>query len=220
MANFIHGAILYALFGCSGTPDNIELKDLDNNRKEVLKYHEDGSIALKGYLKDGVAVGKWEEWYGSGQKKAEYSFLDGLEQGQRTTWYPSGQLAEQGEMRFGDQEGTWKMWYESGLPMAETSYKKGVESGERTHWYKSGKKKSQATVLGGLQNGLRIFWYETGQIKARGYFKTDLKQVPEEFFSDDCVWRKTVCFDADVEQKIWTDKQPEFSEMLCTMRDK
>ena len=206
---------LCCLIGCNGNPNDIELKELDKNRKEVLKYHEEGAIALKGYLKDGVAVGKWEEWYGSGEKKAEYSFLDGLEQGQRTTWYPSGQIAEQGEMRFGKQEGAWKMWFESGAPMAETSYDKGVETGERIHWYESGKKKSQAEVRGGLQNGLRRFWYENGQLKAKGYFKADMKQGPEEYFSQEGSWVKTICFTADLEQKTWTEKQPEFSDGLC-----
>ena len=201
--------------GCNDNPNNLKLRELEHNRKEVLKYHENGSVLLKGYLKDDVAVGKWEEWYSTGEKKAEYSFLDGLEQGQRTVWYPSGQIAEQGEMLFGKQEGTWKMWYESGLPMAETSYQKGVEAGERIHWYESGKKKSQATVLGGLQNGLRTFWYESGQMRAKGYFKMDMKQGPEVFFSEDGAWTKTVCFAADQEQKTWTEVQPTFSEELC-----
>lgn len=215
MKKRLYFPIYILMAGCNENPHNIVLKDTENNRQEILKYHDDGALALRGYIKNEAAVGKWEEWYGSGEKKAEYSFLDGLEQGERKTWYPSGQLAEQGEMRFGKQEGIWKMWYESGSPMAETAYEKGIETGERIHWYESGKKKSQATVLGGLQNGLRTFWDEQGQIKARGYFKMDMKQGPEEYFSAEGVWSKTICFEADMVQKTWTEIQPLFSETLC-----
>jgi antitoxin component YwqK of YwqJK toxin-antitoxin module len=166
-----------------------------------------------------IAIGKWMEWYSDGSMKAEYSFLNGLEQGERTIWYLSGQIAEQGNMLFGTQEGTWKIWSETGILLAETSYKKGVEQGERTHFYASGKKKSEASIQGGLQNGLRIFSYENGQMKAKGYFRMDIKQGPEEYFREDGTWEKTICFLDGQEQKVWREVQPLFSEELCEIAE-
>jgi antitoxin component YwqK of YwqJK toxin-antitoxin module len=214
-------SILYfsQTLACTASSNGVELKDLDGKRKEVLKHNEEGTLVLKGYIKDGIAIGKWMEWYSDGSMKAEYSFLNGLEQGERTTWYLSGQIAEQGNMLFGTQEGTWKIWSETGILLAETSYKKGVEQGERTHFYASGKKKSEASIQGGLQNGLRIFSYENGQMKAKGYFRMDIKQGPEEYFREDGTWEKTICFLDGQEQKVWREVQPLFSEELCEIAE-
>lgn len=206
--------MLWLWLACNSLPEGVSIEEIDDSHQEVIKKYPSGALSLKGQLKKGTPMGLWEEWYEEGPLKARYSFLDGLEHGERTVWYPTGQIAEQGAMQFGHQEGEWQMWHENGQQRAKTYYKKGIETGQRSIFYESGQAKSQAMIEGGMQSGLRIFWYENGQMQKQGYFALDMLNGPQEEWSTEGRWIRTVCYEQDQAKSEWYATEPSLSDKV------
>lgn len=60
---------------------------------QLLKFHKNGQIAIRGNFYDGFEDGPWVEYY------------------------PSGQLAVEGEFDLGHQKPGWRRWDEVGNPI-------------------------------------------------------------------------------------------------------
>ena len=209
---------VWTIFACDTTPSDITTTHIDDKHQVIRKTYPSSAVAVEGELTEGFPSGVWKEWYETGEKKAEYSFLNGKEHGIRSVWHQNGSLGEQGSMQFGMQEGDWKIWYENGQLQAQTTYTKGIENGTRIQWNNAGQKISEAEVQGGMQNGLRRFWYDNGQLKAQGYFQLDVKNGPEEEFAEDGTWTQTICYtqgNPSTEWKRETITQPTFDVAMC-----
>jgi antitoxin component YwqK of YwqJK toxin-antitoxin module len=118
-------------------------------------FYDNETVESEGEYADNGYTGKWTYWYESGkqnvpveisgytinatmdedrpkQKKAEYNYKNGLEEGPATVWYENGKVFRQGQCKEGKREGTWKQWDENGKLVKEGKYKNGqLQKGDR-----------------------------------------------------------------------------------------
>ncbi len=57
---------------------------------EVYSKFENGTMGLKGVMKNGTHEGLWIWWYSTGQKKRETTFKDGKKEGITIYWHLNG----------------------------------------------------------------------------------------------------------------------------------
>lgn len=88
---------------------------------EYEKYHEHNELLIeKQYYTNGNPKatvqlnGLCEEWAENGQKIAEYTQVDGVQDGKNIQWHSNGQLYASGMMANGKQTGEWKVYIEDG----------------------------------------------------------------------------------------------------------
>ena len=83
--------------------------------------HDNGKIAIKGQLKNGLKDGSWIYWYSDGQKKRETTYIDGKKEGITYYWYENGQ--KQKEIMFRqDKNIDQKLWDEEGNRLPNPSF--------------------------------------------------------------------------------------------------
>ncbi len=71
-------------------------------------------------------VGKSIEYYPTGEKKEEYTYLNGKREGAFTGWYQSGKKSIEGSFINNKKNGIW-IWYdENGNIRSKMQYDKGV----------------------------------------------------------------------------------------------
>ena len=78
------------------------------------------------------------EYYDNGQKKKEYSEMDGEFEGDFITYYENGQKKSKESLSFGMSYGRWTKWYENGQKKSEGDYFPVGEQGRWTYWDEEG----------------------------------------------------------------------------------
>jgi antitoxin component YwqK of YwqJK toxin-antitoxin module len=174
-----------------------------SSTKTHREFYADGQLEMEGQLRNGIPVGTWIEWYPSGTKRTETSFVAGVEHGVRRHWFENGTPAAKASMKNGLRQGRWVLYFPNGQPQAESTYEQGVEVGIRREWYESGQVRSEATIQYGEQNGLRTFWYGNGVRSSVAEFRDDLKHGLESVYDDNGDWLSSSCYHINVETATW-----------------
>jgi antitoxin component YwqK of YwqJK toxin-antitoxin module len=136
-----------------------------------VTWHRRGqSMASAGAYRKGLREGLRTEWFESGQKKEEATYVGGQPVGVRTTWYASGQR----EAEWGIVEGLWtatREWYENGQTKFELVAASDAASPDRwTRWYEDGRKKAAGHARKGKWVGLATYWHPDGRKQREGEF--------------------------------------------------
>ena len=102
----------------SGKPKSQNILVEVKGKKEVWGFqelHENGKIKMGGPITpEGKRTGKWESFYEDGKPWSIAEYANGVEIGEKKTWYPNGKLRYQGAMKEGKPTGRWTFWDESG----------------------------------------------------------------------------------------------------------
>lgn len=96
----------------------------------------------KGYYdskKKKQAIGSWTYFWESGNKRREFSFLEGEMDGVFKRWHENGQLEEEGNYKEGSQVGVWKTWYDNGNKQSIIDQKEPDFGEVLSFWYKDGR---------------------------------------------------------------------------------
>ncbi len=115
---------------------------------QVRWYHPNGKLKIKGYYKNILPVGDWEEFYDTGEKLASYKFSKGLKEGEEFYFFKNGitwtkRIYENGKIfnvieinnaggspleigTFSNGNGNLNIYNEKGNLTAVLSYKNGV----------------------------------------------------------------------------------------------
>lgn len=121
------------------------------NRPEIIKVIPSSKQMEK---KNGVFLfrsnlysGQFLDYYYSGRKQGEGTFLNGKLNGHRKTYYQNGKLA------------------------MEREYKEGIDNGFKNDYYEDGLLKQKGEFVNGKEEGIWESFYPNGQVKLRSKYK-------------------------------------------------
>ncbi len=137
-----------------------------NNRVEG-KRDANGNFIRHGLLTN---------YYNTGEKLSEMSFIDGVRHGPKTAWYRDGQIWNYGEFVNGKADGTWTEWLSNGVKGRETHFDNGAFHGLITEWYPNGQKKMEIMYLKGQKQGRMTIWDRDGNVVRHVDYVDDVEQ--------------------------------------------
>lgn len=117
-----------------------ELKLIPSSRQMEKK----GSVF---YFRGNVYTGKFIDYYYSGRKQGEGTFVNGKAEGQRLMFHQNGKIS------------------------LERQYSNGIENGEEKEYYEDGSLKQKGQFVNGRENGVWEMYFPNGQVKQRSNFQ-------------------------------------------------
>ncbi len=81
---------------------------------DVVEYHPNGAVKLRGKSQDGKRLGKWESFYPSGYRWSEVEYRSGLREGDAISYYDNGMMRYQGRYYNDEQTGVWSFYDTTG----------------------------------------------------------------------------------------------------------
>jgi antitoxin component YwqK of YwqJK toxin-antitoxin module len=141
---------------------------------KLSTYHDNGSIKQYLEINNGRAMGRYKEWFSSGQVRIEATVIEGkpeVDPLSQETWSFDGEsmvYAEDGSLEatfnyhLGVLEGESKQFFRSGSLKRIVYFKKGVQVGEEKLFFESGEKRARKNYDDGKLNGESIGWYQDG----------------------------------------------------------
>ena len=163
-------------------------------------FYDDGSKTRQEWKNDQLN-GKWEQWFGNGQKEKEKNYINGNLNGEQFEWYENGQLKlkenfvngiqvgesvkylENGKLKRkkfyknGKIEGlVYELWDFKGKVVdggvfSETEYVEGIPNGKETVFYPNGNKMREGMLVNGTEDGERIWYNSNGTYSIKESFR-------------------------------------------------
>jgi antitoxin component YwqK of YwqJK toxin-antitoxin module len=137
----------------------------------------------------------YDSYTGTGEKKLEGFYRNGLKNGEWTWWNVFGGIDSTGNFRKGLFYGQWKFYHSNGQLKAIGNYRNGEGTnrdeygltahgrhGKWTVWYENGQKQFEGTYKYGKEDGLVTSWYENGLKWTEGTFKDGIKDGLETWW--------------------------------------
>jgi antitoxin component YwqK of YwqJK toxin-antitoxin module len=94
------------------------------------------------------------------------SYLNGLEEGVQTKWYPNQQIASVRNYHAGKKTGKHIGYWENGQPKFEFYFEDGEHHGVAKEWYQNGQYYRTFHYEHGYEQGSQKMWWENGMIRA------------------------------------------------------
>lgn len=113
---------LFALIFCACDSATGEAEEVKSEVKkqssgeivDVVEYHPNGALKMRGKSQDGKRIGKWESYYPTGYLWSEATYRNGIREGEAVTYYPNGMMRYQGRYYNDEQTGIWMFYNEKG----------------------------------------------------------------------------------------------------------
>lgn len=102
---FMAVLLAVALGSCGSEAPTAEIKAPEV--VEVLEYHDNGMLSIKGTSIDGKRSGLWQSYYPNGLKWSETTFKDGLKEGPTVAYFPNGVMRYTGRYYDDQRAGNW-----------------------------------------------------------------------------------------------------------------
>jgi hypothetical protein len=99
-------------------------KKTDVVNGESVEYYKNGSIKMRGMMKDGKRDGLWKSWYEDGTPWSATTFAAGIKNGKTTTWYENGKKRYEGFYTNDNESGKWTYWNDKGTIVNTPNYDK------------------------------------------------------------------------------------------------
>lgn len=161
-----------------------------SGRKEGLfkEFNEDGTVSSakiyagdrlvsEGLVNDvGALEGPWTEYFATGEKRAEGTYLNGKKDGDWTFFHRTGKVEQKGKYQNGLPQGKWQWFYDDGRVHREELYRRGKEDGASVEYDEEGKVITQGEYIDGRKEGK--WTYEVGDHREDGEYKDGLKDGP------------------------------------------
>jgi antitoxin component YwqK of YwqJK toxin-antitoxin module len=110
------------LCACNSTGENQTAEEVKSTQEQsskeivdVIEYHPNGAVKLRGKSQGGKRIGKWESFYPTGYRWSESMYRDGYRQGDAVTYYPNGMMRYQGRYYNGEKTGIWTFYDTTGV---------------------------------------------------------------------------------------------------------
>lgn len=133
---------------------------------------------MQGYYKNGKQHGIWRTYNPQGYLWQEYSYRDGLLDGQMTTWNTDSEaIAEVCFYSRGQLHGTNRTWHSNGQEAMVQEFVKGKLSGAATGWYANGHLRYKVHYAHGLFSGECRFYNANDELERErsGLFESGKK---------------------------------------------
>lgn len=92
---------------------------------EVIEYHKNGVVKIKGTLKNGKREGQWQSFFENGSLQSENKYVKGILSGKTAAYYPNGNLNYVGLYINDLKDGVWYFYLENGTLDKEVVFKEG-----------------------------------------------------------------------------------------------
>ncbi len=140
-----------------------------------------GQLMGKGPVNEmGVPNGNWQEFYLSGELRAEGEYKEGKREGEWVYYHRSGKVEQKGRYANGLAQNQWIWFYQNGAMHREENYRKGREDGSSIEYDSTGAVITQGEYIDGLKEG--EWTYVVGDHTEKGKYKDGLK---------DGIWKHT-----------------------------
>ena len=106
------------------------------------------------------------------KKNGAFLFRNDLYSGQFIDYYYSGRKQGEGTFLKGKLNGHRKMYYQNGKLAMERDYKDGIENGFENEYYEDGSLKQKGEFVNGKEEGIWESFYPNGQVKLRSKYKS------------------------------------------------
>ena len=130
----------------------------------------------QGATASGKQTGQWTYTYSDGAKKASGSFVNDVQEGSWTWWWPDGvTVKHQGAYRSGQRAGSWRHFHANGKPASSGSYRLDRQDGTWTYFTTDGRPFATGGFDLGVKQGPWQWWHPTGQPQESGTYYRGLK---------------------------------------------
>lgn len=106
------------------------------------------------------------------KKNGAFLFRSNLYSGQFIDYYYSGRKQGEGTFLDGKLNGHRKMYYQNGKLAMEKDYKDGIENGFENEYYEDGSLKQKGEFVNGKEERIWESFYPNGQVKLRSKYKS------------------------------------------------
>ncbi|MBL7983557.1 MAG: hypothetical protein JNM91_01100, partial [Flavobacteriales bacterium] len=136
-------------------------------------YQGDRKVSEGTVSEVGALTGRWTEYYGTGEKRAEGEYKDGKKDGPWSFFHRGGEVEQKGNYANGLPHGEWIWFFEGGARHREERYRKGKEDGASVEYDTAGVVITQGEYIDGAKEGTWL--YQLGDHKEVGAYKDGLK---------------------------------------------
>ena len=118
---------------------------IDRNNDNLVAYFQNGQVARQYSFVDGMFQGELIEYYPTGQIAYKANYLDDSAEGMAVEYYANGQVKEERMKKFGRSHGTHTVYWENGKKRSEVNYVLGEKHGPCVEWDENGNKQIEYT---------------------------------------------------------------------------
>lgn len=202
-------------------------------------YNQLGQKIGEGVIDEqGRKIGRWTDFYPSGEQRASGQFLDNLKSGQWSYYFVNGSLEQKGRFDKGRFQGLWLWYYPNGKTWREESYFNGREdglfteydhqgnilaegdyiSGERDgSWiYQVGDHQEKGSYVIGLREGEWKYYFKDGQVKYEGSYSQGNPDKRHKYYYPSGVLKEEQSYEMGIREKNWK-KYNEEGDLVMTI---
>jgi uncharacterized protein len=134
-------------------------------------YGADGAKLSQGYYsKDGLAEGRFTNYYKNGQIASDGSYKNGLQDGKKTFYYANNKLSQEGNYKADKADGYFINYYNNGQVSGEGWYVDDQHQGTFINYDLLGNITSKLYYLNDKIHGISEYYTPTGKLDYKQYF--------------------------------------------------
>lgn len=144
-------------------------KEYSNRSEDLKKIPSSKQMEKKNgvwYLRSNIYSGKFIDYYYSGRKQGEGTFLNGKAEGRRLMYFQNGKISTEKNYTTGIENGLEKEYYEDGSIKQKGEFVTGKEHGVWEMYFPNGQVKQRSIFQMGKMEGETTVFYSTGIILA------------------------------------------------------
>ncbi len=108
-------AMIFGLLMACNPGQEEQAASNENEVVEIVEYHDNGAVKIRGKNLRGKRTGVWQSYYPSGYKWSETSFKEGIKHGPTMTYYPNGVMRYDGQYYDDERNGFWTFYDTLGM---------------------------------------------------------------------------------------------------------
>jgi antitoxin component YwqK of YwqJK toxin-antitoxin module len=139
----------------NGIPDGVHQEFDENGKATSTVLYKLGIVIAKGGTMDekGKKQGVWTEFFITGEKKSQGSFIDARKSGKWNYYFASGKIEQVGNYKNGKAINEWTWYYENGEVLRIEGFINGKEEGESIEYDKNGNEIVKGEYVEGHKDG-------------------------------------------------------------------
>jgi len=158
----------------TGTREGLFREYDDKGNLTAAIIYTGNRVVSRGMVDErGQMTGIWNEYYVSGEKRAEGEYVEGRKHGSWVFYHRTGEVEQRGNYVNGLPHGNWRWYYRSGKLHREETYRRGREDGESVEYDEQGNILVKGEYIDGLREG--EWSYHVGDHREQGSYRSGLK---------------------------------------------
>lgn len=143
------------------------------------RFYKSGKVEAVGRFTDGKPDSLYTEFYESGRRRLEVTWINGVKEGPFRAWAADGKPLQEGTYRANQQTGPFRTFYPNGKPKMDAEFVDGFPEGLVKSYDSTGTLQSEITYQHHQPNGpTRTFW-PGAQVKSIRLYRNGLPDGPE-----------------------------------------